>query len=190
MKSKMSARLISGIPTMVALLVLGGLVSTGVMAKNTNPLSVEDRLAIEDVLERYSIALNNNDWDALGQVFTEDSVQEWSESSEGAMSARMVGRKAIVNMVSSLPQYKAGTNDHLNVNSVIWRDGTGTVRAWSYYVVPMPDKTVRAGEYLDVFVNTEDGWRISYRRGNRRSAYGAQSKEWYGPWWLSSAGAK
>jgi len=173
-----------------AVFVFGTVGSADAVAKNAQPLRAEDVVAIEAVLERYSIALNNNDWAAYRQVFTEDAVQEWASSSEGAMGERLVGLKAIVNLMASLPRYKAGTNDHFNINSVVWRDQNGIVRSWSYYLVPMPDGTVRTGEYLDVLVKTKDGWRISFRRGNQRSSFGAQSKEWYGPWWLSADSEK
>lgn len=188
MTYRMNRRVCGVLAVATTVAVVAGTVNAS--TRDLDPLGAEDVVAIEAVLERYSIALNNNDWAAYSQVFAEDAVQEWASSSEGAMGERLVGLKAIVNLMVSLPRYKAGTNDHLNVNSIVWRDQTGTVRSWSYYLVPMPDGTVRHGEYLDVFVKTRDGWRISYRRGNQRSSFGAQSKEWYGPWWLSSTSEK
>ena len=47
---------------------------------------ISDRLEIQDLLTRYSFAIDQRDWDALDSVFTEDARIDYSESGGAAGS--------------------------------------------------------------------------------------------------------
>jgi hypothetical protein len=148
-------------------------------------LSLEDRSDIETVLAKYALALDNNDWDTYAQIFTADAVMEFANAPDGTNGPAMAGLKTITGYMSKQDSLKAGKSDHHTLNTVIWRDEGGAVRAWSTYLVTRADGTLTHGEYLDLLVSTKEGWRIKYRRGNNRTMFGAQPRAWYGAWWLS-----
>ena len=172
------------LPIRLAALLLALLFSSAVQAGNAK-LTLEERSEIETVLAKYALALDNNDWAAYGQIFTEDAVMEFANSSEGTNGAPLEGLTTITGFMSKQDSLKAGKSDHHTLNSVIWRDAGGVVRAWSTYLVTRADGTLTHGEYLDQLVATKEGWRIKHRRGNNRSQFGAQPRAWYGAFWLS-----
>lgn len=172
------------LPIRLAALLLALLLSAPVQADSAK-LTLEERSDIEIVLAKYALALDNNDWDAYRQIFTEDAVMEFANSSGGTNGPAMAGLRTITEFMSKQDSLKAGKSDHHTVNSVIWRDAGGAVRAWSNYLVTRADGTLTHGEYLDLLVPTKEGWRIKHRRGNNRSQFGAQPRAWYGAWWLS-----
>ena len=53
---------------------------------------LEDRLAIRELVERWSDGTNNHDWAALEELFTEDAVWEVGEP----LSFKVQGRRQIV----------------------------------------------------------------------------------------------
>lgn len=173
------------LPFRLAALLLALLFSGAVQAAGAK-LTLEEHSEIETVLAKYALALDNNDWEAYGQIFTEDAVMEFANSTEGTNGAPLDGLKTITGFMSRQDSLKAGKSDHHTLNSVIWRDSTGVVRAWSNYLVTRADGTVTHGEYLDQLVQTKDGWRIKHRRGNNRTQFGAQPRAWYGAFWLSA----
>jgi hypothetical protein len=152
-------------------------------------LDPADRARIEELLSIYTIALNNNDWAAYEQVFTSDAVVEFTADSRGTMLSPIRGLASIVDQVASSSDFAAGRSDHHSVTCVIRRDGQGIVRAWSHFITARPDGFASRGEYLDIIVQTGSGWRISHRRGNVRTKYGAQPRQWYGAFWLSGDAA-
>jgi hypothetical protein len=174
-----------------AFLILG-LSGTNTVESAKRPvakLSVEDRLDIQDTLARYSIAFDNNDWDAFSQVFTYDFVLDVTSSADGQVNTSK-GLKTAIERIASLPEYKAGLSDHHTVDMVIWRDKNGVVRSWSHYIVARPDGSTKRGEYLDEWTRTTEGWRINHRIAALRHLYGAEPRGFYGPWWLSGPTGK
>ncbi|WP_072803197.1 nuclear transport factor 2 family protein [Rhodococcoides yunnanense] len=122
----------------------------------TEPLTVEDDLAIRRTLALFSHVFDNGRHDLLHLVFTDDMVLE-----------NTVGNGFVHNGIDEAAQFtrnfQVGTVDHHTVDSVIWRDVGGTVRARSRYLATVADGAVHGGDYFDELVRTSEGWRIRYR---------------------------
>src|SRR5215203_1930125 len=72
-----------------------------------NPAELQtfmDRLAIRERVDLYIDLLNHRDWENYGDLLTEDAV--WSASAP--FNQRIEGRKAMVEMVSTVQQYQFG----------------------------------------------------------------------------------
>jgi 3-phenylpropionate/cinnamic acid dioxygenase small subunit len=130
------------------------------------PLELEliaDRLAITDALYRYATALDNRDWDLLGEVFAPDAVYTIG------LHGEFTGPGAIGEKIASLiGGYEA--TQHLITNPVIELDGD-TARATCYLRAMhyLPDQRTggntyeMGGTYSDDLIRTADGWRITRR---------------------------
>lgn len=121
-----------------------------------------EKVAIEEVLNRYAIALDSRDWNALDQVFTSDATALYHGP------GHFQGREAIVGLVRSVLE-KCGATQHLLGNVRISLDGE-KAEAKCYLQAIHAGKGAYEGkvmtfwgEYRDKLVKTVDGWRISYR---------------------------
>lgn len=134
--------------------------------KQTERLSVQDRLDIADVLARYCLALDDRDWGMLVRVFTEDAVAEYARVGVSR------GLDAITATVrSSLEPLDA--SQHCIGTSLVEAGAEGTVGR-TYLVaqhivhgMPGGDTFTVAGTYTDRFVRAPDGWRIRHRQLSR-----------------------
>ena len=133
----------------------------------TDQLSVEDLAEIRQTLALYPHVFDNKDIDGLGLVFTKDAT---AEMTRGAGSIRR-GLDAIAEFVVGLSE---DAPDHLTLNTVVFVDDEGVVRARSRYLAILADQSMHDGDYFDVLVRTEDGWRISYRISVPRFPRGEQ----------------
>jgi uncharacterized protein (TIGR02246 family) len=61
----------------------------------TPPMSVEDKLAIQEVIARYSYAYDGKDSDAFAQLFVEDGVFEVIVPGKSSPAVRLSSRAAI-----------------------------------------------------------------------------------------------
>ncbi len=130
------------------------------------PLSVQDRLDIADVLARYCLALDDRDFGLLARVFTEEAVAEYA--SVGVSR----GLDAITGTVrASLEPLDA--SQHFIGTSLVEADAEG-VAGRTYLIAqhvkhgtPGGDAFTVAGTYTDRFVRTPDGWRIRHRQLSR-----------------------
>ena len=119
---------------------------------------------IQRVLVRYAQALDERDWAALDQVFTDDARVRYESIGE------FNGRARIVDVVRDALA-PCGRTQHLIGN--IWVEFTGPetatavsyVRAWHRWpeTEQKPDMTLW-GEYHDVWVLLDGTWRIRERR--------------------------
>ena len=152
----------------------------------TDQLSVEDHAEIRQTLALYAHVFDNKDIDALGLVFAEDAT---AEMTRGAGSIRR-GLESIAQFVAGLSQ---DAPDHLTLNTVVFVDDQGVVRARSRYLAILADQSVHDGDYFDVLVRTEAGWRISHRISVPRFPRGEQvppSQEALDAWrrWVEGQG--
>jgi ketosteroid isomerase-like protein len=126
---------------------------------------ISDRLEIEDVLARYSHAIDRHDWSRLDDVFTPDATIDYTEF--GGPRAALAEIKVFLQKV--LPMH-AG-HYHLVATSLITVEGD-SAEAHSVCHNPMVlDRgDGRAHVYVcglwyhDLLVRTEVGWRIHERR--------------------------
>ncbi len=127
--------------------------------------SVSDRLAVSDLLDDYAYGVDTKDWALVASVFTYDAVLDYSAFAGPNGSAADV-LAWISESVASFP-----LTHHYITNRRIRIDGdTATCTAELFAPMGMPagdDKMkllMTGGRYVDTFVRTSDGWKISSRR--------------------------
>lgn len=129
---------------------------------------ISDRLEIQDLLVRYSHAVDTRDWDAFEQVFTDDAVIDYTEM--GGPRGGVKETRAFLE--SAMPMFSGF--QHMIANTVLELDGD-TARARTICHNPM---VLDQGEgqthvffcglwYRDVLVRTREGWRIKDRYEER-----------------------
>ena len=130
------------------------------------PMSMEeisDRLEIQDLMVRYSYAIDNRDWDALDDVFTPDAHIDYSVF--GGSVGNLAETKAF--LTEAMPMFT--TLQHMVSGTTIAFDGdTATAKTQCHNPMTMgdtenPDLMVCGLWYVDKLVRTADGWRIEER---------------------------
>ena len=130
------------------------------------PMSIQeisDRLEIQDLMVRYSYAIDNRDWDALDNVFTPDAHIDYSVF--GGSVGNLAETKAF--LTEAMPMFT--TLQHMVSGTTIEFDGdTATTKTQCHNPMTMgdaekPDLMVCGLWYVDKLVRTADGWRIKER---------------------------
>ena len=135
----------------------------GVMSDPVSPASMQellDRFEIDDLLTRYTMAVDNAEWDLLDTVFTPDARIDYT-SAGGIAGDRDEIKQWLAEALAVFP-----VRQHLLGNKRVTIDGdTAAVRA--YFFNPMylqgPGESDRyapgGGYYNHALVRTSDGWR-------------------------------
>ena len=124
---------------------------------------ISDRIEIQDLLARYTQAIDRRDWDGLDQIFTPDAHIDYS-----AMGGEAGGLAQIKEFLARvMPMFES--TQHLLGSSVVDIDGD----AASARTICHNPMVLRGGEdphlilcglwYRDKLVRTPAGWRISER---------------------------
>lgn len=121
---------------------------------------VYDRFAIEDLLTRYTRAIDTNNWDLLDQVFTPDAHIDYTAS--GGIAGSFPQVKAW--LAKMLPIFPARM--HLLGQKEVTIDGEhAQVAAYFYNPMTLPDGEGKAtvvevgGIYHHELIRTAAGWR-------------------------------
>lgn len=123
---------------------------------------ISDRLEIQDLLLRYSHAVDTRDWEAFRRVFTEDAFIDYTAF--GGTSGNVTDTIAFLAAVMpgfSHYQHMIGppmlditgdtaTGRTMCYNPMVWPAGTDNVFVCGLW-------------YVDRLVRTSDGWRIAER---------------------------
>jgi len=124
---------------------------------------ISDRIEIQDLLARYTDAIDRRDWDALDRIFTDDALIDYT-----AMGGARGGLVEIKHFLAeALPMFE--TFQHLVGSSVVDIDGDeATARTICHNPMVLrggkdPHLLVCGLWYQDSLVRTPDGWRISER---------------------------
>ncbi len=124
---------------------------------------VSDRLEIQDLMVRYSYAIDSRDWDALDDVFTPDAHIDYSVF--GGSVGNLEETKKF--LAEAMPMFT--TLQHMVSGTTMQIDGD-TARTKTQCHNPMtmgdaeePDLMVCGLWYVDQLVRTPDGWRIKER---------------------------
>ncbi|SFS53076.1 nuclear transport factor 2 family protein [Saccharopolyspora flava] len=136
---------------------------------------IQDRFAIEDVLIRYTRAIDTGEWDRLDEVFTPDARIDYTAS--GGIEGDLATVKPW--LAENLPIFPSRMHSLHQI--AIDHDGPDEARVAAYFHNPMtlpqgdgkPDLLVEfGGIYHHVFTRTPDGWRsrhlheqICWKRG-------------------------
>ena len=132
-----------------------------------DPQQLTDRIEIEELLVRYSRAIDSRDFDTLETLFTPDAT--FDAGGLGCPTSAPEIRAMIEGTLTGLD-----ATQHLVGKSLIELDGDeAEVRTYliSQHIresAPGPVKHYfLGGEYADRVVRTPEGWRIAYRRLDR-----------------------
>lgn len=122
---------------------------------------LEDRLAIRELVERWSDGTNNHDWAALEDLFTEDAV--WDVGAP--LNFRIEGSKQIVAALREKmrPSQYVVQTPHAIIVTV--QGNTASARSTIHEVCRFADGTglEMMGTYFDELVRTDMGWRFQRR---------------------------
>jgi 3-phenylpropionate/cinnamic acid dioxygenase small subunit len=125
---------------------------------------IGDRLEINDLLTRYTTAIDTKDWELLDTCFTPDARVDYT-SSGGIAGSYPEAREWLAKVLAAFP-----VTVHYITNSTVKLEGDGA-RATTYVFNPMrlknPDDSLHAfnvgAYYHDKLVRTDEGWRIADR---------------------------
>ncbi len=128
---------------------------------------ISDRIEIQDVLTRYTRAIDEGQWDQLDTVFTADAQIDYTES--GGIAGSFPEAKKWLS--ETLPAFFSATLHTIGQVSVEWDtkddEGRDTARVVAYFDNPMymrsdddqPKVVEVGGKYHHTMVRTPDGWR-------------------------------
>ncbi len=135
---------------------------------------LSDRFEIQDLLVAYADAIDRRDWDALDEVFTPDADIDYTAM--GGIRGSLAEIKEF--LAEGLGWFTSF--QHLTATPRIVLDGdTATGRAICHNPMTLTDAdgvshTVFIGLwYIDDYVRTPAGWRISARREERSYVHNA-----------------
>jgi hypothetical protein len=125
---------------------------------------ISDRIEIQDLLVRYTVAIDRKDWKLLDTCFTPDAQVDYT-STGGSKGAYPEVRRWLE---KALAPFKVTV--HYISNSTVELAGD-RARARTYVINPMgfpkPDGSLHlftvGGYYNDELVRTPEGWRIARR---------------------------
>src|SRR4029453_466023 len=125
---------------------------------------ISDRILIQDILTRYTVAIDTKDWNLLDTCFTPDADVDYTATG-GTKGKYPEVRKWLEMALSPFP-----VTVHYITNSTVKLEGDAA-SARTYIWNPMgfqnPDKTLHwftvGGFYVDKLVRTAQGWRIRER---------------------------
>ena len=124
---------------------------------------LSDRVEIQDLLARYTHAIDTRDWDALDRVFTHDARIDYSAFGGATGSLDEIKRF----LAEAMPMFESF--QHLVGSSVVDIDGdTATARTICHNPMVLkggddPHLLVCGLWYRDKLVRTPAGWRIAER---------------------------
>jgi len=133
-------------------------------AREMSTREISDRIQINDLLVRYTVAIDRKDWKLLDTCFTPDAHVDYT-SAGGVAGDYPKVRAWLEKALAPFP-----VTVHALANSVVDLDGDAAT-ARTYVHNPMtfnnPDGTVHiftvGAFYNDKLVRTKEGWRIRER---------------------------
>ena len=121
---------------------------------------IADKVAIQEVLARYSICVDTGDADGFAGLFTEDGVWEWK-----AVGLRLCGRQAIGDIARAVSTHAKGAQ-HAISNPVIAVEGNkakSICQLTCFLSRPEQIYSLMLGYYEDEWLKVDDSWLISRR---------------------------
>jgi len=126
-------------------------------------LSVEHRLAIQELVARFAHCSDYGDWAGMEQIYMPGIVTELD-----GLPIKYEGIPAQIEHAKESDRQAGGKNRHYHFNLVVEEQG-GDVFA-HYFVVnvnagsaPMTAQIVVTGRHRDRVVKTESGWKFAHR---------------------------
>ncbi len=133
-------------------------------------MSVQDKLAIQEMIARYSYAYDSKDAEAFAQLFVEDGIFEVIVPGESSPTVRLSSRGAIREWAAQRHQLNAASQARHYQLDVLFDELTAemaTVRTMLLLTRQgAPDASPLlhlTGVYHDKWRRTRDGWRLVHR---------------------------
>ncbi|GAA4462058.1 nuclear transport factor 2 family protein [Phytohabitans houttuyneae] len=120
-------------------------------------LTMDDRIAITDLINEHGHVTDRGDFDALSTLFTEDVTYDVSALGGGVLVGLAAAREAALALADANPVA------HHVTNIVIHEAADGVVHARSKGLGVMADGSVGSATYQDTVERTAAGWRITHR---------------------------
>ncbi len=125
---------------------------------------ISDRIEIDDLLTRYTVAIDTKDWKLLDTCFLPDAQLDYTQTG-GIQGAYPEVREWLEKALAAFPM-----TVHYISNSTVTLEGD-RAKARTYVINPMgfpnPDGSLHiftvGGYYVDELTRTADGWRIATR---------------------------
>jgi ketosteroid isomerase-like protein len=142
--------------------------------------SATDRLQIQEIAARYAFALDDRNWPALRELFTDDAVMDF------AIKGEIRGADAIVKSISTDLALLDASHHLIGAALTSVEGDVGRCRCyfWAQHLkadFEDGDQLIIAGEYQDQLARSGQGWRIArrtqtvlWRAGNLAVAPSAQ----------------
>lgn len=129
-------------------------------------LTVEDRLRIGELLARYAHVVDNKDWTALRELFTNDAIVD--------LTSYGVSSRVGIEDVMDFYIHAKHPLQHYGESIEIWREEPPT-RVRSKWLVVYPGGRLSGGDYIDQVRKERDQWRLASRAVIRRWTSGQRS---------------
>jgi ketosteroid isomerase-like protein len=126
-------------------------------------ITLEDRIAIQELVARFAHCSDYGDWARLETLYTPEVVTEM----EG-IQIQYRGIKEQVAHAKESDRLAEGKNRHFNFNVIVEEEGDEIVANYAFMNVnaghkPMGAQIVVTGRMRDTVVKTADGWKIARR---------------------------
>jgi hypothetical protein len=132
-----------------------------------SPEEVADRMAINDLITRYVHALDDREYDVLDTVFLPDTI--FDLTSAGAIRGTWPTVKELYKSQRTIYVHYLHVYGNVRIDFDSDRR-SAQVKSKVINPIGVPDETGKVrlfqvhGAYDDVFVKTDDGWRIKERK--------------------------
>ncbi len=114
-----------------------------------------DRLELHELPGRYGDAIDDRDWDRLGQIFTDDAVFDLTDLGARKLEG-LDDIKAFMDTEATHPRTHTMTNIYVD-------ETDGGVKLNFRIVALLPEGRVGTASYYDDVVKTDQGWRVKHR---------------------------
>ncbi|MCK0532925.1 nuclear transport factor 2 family protein [Sphingobium agri] len=126
-------------------------------------ITLEDKIAIQELIARFTRCSDYGDWEGLATVYTPDVEVEM----EG-LQIRYTGVEAQVEHAKESDRQAEGKNRHFNFNMIVSEKDGAVYAEYAFMNVnagkaPMDAKIVVSGRQRDTVVKTGEGWKIAHR---------------------------
>ncbi|CAD7339958.1 nuclear transport factor 2 family protein [Sphingomonadales bacterium 56] len=126
-------------------------------------ITLEDKIAIQELIARFTRCSDYGDWEGLATVYTPDVEVEM----EG-LEIRYTGVEAQVEHAKESDRQAEGKNRHFNFNMIVSEKDGAVYAEYAFMNVnagkaPMDAKIVVSGRQRDTVVKTGEGWKIAHR---------------------------
>jgi ketosteroid isomerase-like protein len=135
-------------------------------------MSIEEKLAIHEMIARYAYAYDGQDAEGFARVFAEDGVFEIFAPGETAPSVRLQSRREIRDWATERLRGRVGRFTSRHHQSGIVFDGLTSDSALTRTMVLVTHQDVTgassprptsSGVYRDQWRKTDEGWRLVHR---------------------------